>query len=89
MKNYFFTLLFLVAGLHLAVAQAEIFEDQLFELPDVIFTKIETAKDYESSYELKIKQPVDHSDASKGYFYQRAFLSHKGYDRPTVIITQG
>lgn len=89
MKKYFFTLLFLAAVLHVAVAQTEIFEDQLYELPDVIFTKIETAKDYESSYELKIKQPLDHEDSSKGYFYQRAFLSHKGYDRPTVIITQG
>jgi len=89
MKNYFITLLFLIAGLHLTLAQDAVFEDRLFELPDVIFTKIETAKDYESSYELKIKQPVDHEDSSKGYFYQRAFLSHKGYDRPTVIITQG
>ena len=89
MKNYFFTLLFLAAGFHMAVAQTEVFEDQLFQLPDVIFTKIETAKDYESSFELKIKQPLDHSDASKGFFYQRAFLSHKGADRPTVIITQG
>jgi len=89
MKKYFFTLLFLVAGLHLAAAQETIFEDLLFQLPDVIFTKIETAKDYESSYELKIKQPLDHFDSSKGFFYQRAFLSHKGDDRPTVIITQG
>lgn len=89
MKKYIFTLLFLVAGMNLAVAQETIFEDQLFQLPDVIFTEIETAKDYEASYELKIKQPLDHDDPSKGYFYQRAFLSHMGYDRPTVIITQG
>ena len=89
MKKYIFTLLFLAAGFHTAIAQTEVFEDRLFELPDVIFTKIETAKEYDSSYELKIKQPLDHSDTSKGYFYQRAFLSHKGYDRPTVIITQG
>lgn len=89
MKKYIFTLLFLVAGMNFAVAQETIFEDHLFQLPDVIFTEIETAKDYEASYELKIKQPLDHDDPSKGYFYQRAFLSHKGYDRPTVIITQG
>ncbi len=89
MKNYFFTLLFLMAGLQLAIAQNELFENQLYDLPDVVFAKIETAKDYESSYELRIKQPIDHENPSKGYFYQRAFLSHKGYDRPTVIITQG
>ena len=89
MKKHFFTLLFLIASFNLTLAQEVVFEDQLFDLPDVIFTKIETAKDYKSSYELKIKQPLDHSDASKGYFYQRAFLSHKGDDRPTVIVTQG
>ena len=89
MKKHIFTLLFLITSFNLTLAQEVVFEDQLFNLPDVIFTKIETAKDYESSYELKIKQPLDHSDASKGYFYQRAFLSHKGDDRPTVIVTQG
>ena len=89
MKKYIFTLLFLVAGMNLAIAQETTFEDKLYQLPDVIFTEIETAKDYEASYELKIKQPLDHDDPAKGYFYQRAFLSHKGHDRPTVIITQG
>ncbi|MCA0932509.1 hypothetical protein LCM02_08600 [Lutimonas saemankumensis] len=89
MKKYIFTLLFIVAGMKLTSAQEPVFEDLLYQLPDVIFTEIKTAKDYEASYELKIKQPLDHDDPSKGHFYQRAFLSHKGYDRPTVIITQG
>ena len=38
---------------------------------------------------MKIRQEIDHNDPSKGYFYQRAFLSHKGYDNPTAIITNG
>lgn len=64
-------------------------ETALFELPDVIFKKIDTPKGYESAYELKIKQEIDHDDPSKGHFYQRVFLSHKGYDNPTTIITNG
>ena len=70
-------------------AQTNRIDSLLFELPDVIFSKIETAKNFEATYELKIKQPIDHSDVSKGYFYQRAFLSHKGFEQPTIMITEG
>lgn len=62
---------------------------QLFELPDVIFTEIEAPDGYASAYELRVKQPVDHLDPSKGYFYQRAFLSHRSFDAPMVICTEG
>ncbi len=89
MKKYFFTLLLFVSALQFADAQVEKLNELLFELPDVIFTELEVAEGYQASYELKIKQPLDHADASKGYFYQRAFLSHKGFEAPTVIVTQG
>jgi len=69
-------------------AQTEL-EMALFDLPDVIFKKIDTPEGYEAAYELKVKQALDHDDPSKGYFYQRAFLSHKGYDNPTAMITNG
>lgn len=62
---------------------------KLFELPDVIFKQIETPEDYAAAYELRIKQPIDHTDPAKGHFYQRAFLSHRGFDRPTVMATEG
>ncbi|NNE26771.1 MAG: hypothetical protein HKN09_08000 [Saprospiraceae bacterium] len=64
-------------------------EKDLFNLPDVIFKKIETPKGYLSAYELKIKQPIDHNNPEGGHFYQKVYLSHKGYDRPTAIITNG
>jgi hypothetical protein len=70
-------------------AQTNKIDSLLFELPDVIFTKIETAKGFIATYELRIKQPLDHSDVSKGHFYQRAFLSHKSFERPTTMITEG
>ncbi len=66
-----------------------ILEEKLFELPDIIFKKIDTPEGYEAAYELKIRQEIDHNNPSVGYFYQRAFLSHKGYDKPTAIITNG
>lgn len=64
-------------------------EYKLFEMPDVIFTPIDVPDGYDAAYKLYIKQPIDHSDPSKGAFYQRVWLSHKGYDHPTTIITNG
>jgi hypothetical protein len=64
-------------------------EMKLFELPDVIFNKIETPKGFDSAYELKIKQPLDHKNPGLGHFYQRVFLTHIGFDQPTVIATEG
>ncbi|MGA0257438.1 MAG: S28 family serine protease [Saprospiraceae bacterium] len=87
MKNsiVFSFMLLLALGMH---AQEEI-EKALFELPDIIFQQIETKADYEACYELRIKQPIDHNDPSKGHFYQRAYLSHMGFDAPSVIVTNG
>jgi hypothetical protein len=62
---------------------------KLFELENVAFQEIETPDDFHSAYELKIKQLIDHQNPSKGYFYHRVYLSHKGFDRPTVLVTEG
>ena len=72
---------------NLVVAQN--IREQLFNLPNVIFNKVLTPIGYEGAYVLKIKQPLDHNDKSKGYFYQRVFLSHAGFDEPNVMVTNG
>ncbi|MBT8233472.1 MAG: hypothetical protein HKO66_09035 [Saprospiraceae bacterium] len=81
--------LFLFFGLSNYTYAQDALEMKLFELPDVIFKKIDTPDGFESAYELKIKQPIDHNSPDKGHFYQRVFLSHRGYDNPTAIITNG
>lgn len=70
-------------------AQSADLEKALFQLPDVIFERIATPEGYTDAYELHIKQPLDHDHPEKGHFYQRAYLSHRGFDRPTVICTEG
>ena len=89
MKKYhfYFLLVFLLTSNGLS-AQSDI-EIKLFELEDIIFTQIETPDGYEAAYELRIKQPLDHKDASKGHFYQRVYLSHKSFDAPNLIVTNG
>lgn len=79
--------LFFISSLS-SFAQADL-EDKLFLLPDVIFTKIETAPGFVSSYELKVKQPLDHKNPESGSFYQKVYLNHRGTERPNVIVTEG
>ncbi|MEM7086932.1 MAG: S28 family serine protease [Bacteroidota bacterium] len=89
MKKSILSALLIIVLFQFSIAQNDALETLLIELPDVVFKKIETAKNFESTYELRVKQPIDHLDTSKGYFQQRVFLSHRGFDQPTVMITEG
>jgi len=86
MKLHLFTFFILLS---LCLSGQSDLETQLFELPDVIFKKIQTPDGYEAAYQLKIRQPIDHKNTELGHFYQRVFLSHKSYEAPTAIITNG
>lgn len=88
MKKLFLALCLLLS-ISSAFGQLSELEMALYSLPDVIFKEIDTPEGYEAAYELRIKQAIDHENPDKGYFYQRAFLSHRGFDRPTVICTEG
>jgi len=84
-----FLLTLILSGIFAVVnAQTANLENLLFELPDVIFKKI-SSENNRAVYKLKIKQAIDHSDSSKGFFYQKAYLTHVGFNRPTVIVTEG
>ncbi len=71
------------------LAQPSALEQALFDLPGLAFKKIDAPEGFESAYELSIRQPVDHKDPARGYFYQRAFLSHRSFDAPMVMATEG
>lgn len=88
MMKSFFTFLSIVLFITSGICQIDL-ERALFDLKGVSFEKINTAKGFESSYLLSIKQPIDHNDASKGHFYQKVYLNHKNMDSPTVLVTEG
>ncbi len=69
--------------------KAEDLERKLFDLEDISFKKIDPLKGYLASYQLMVRQPIDHTDPSKGTFLQKVFLSHRSYDAPTVMVTEG
>lgn len=89
MKKLTFLITFLFVISYSSIAQNDNLKTRLFELPDVIFSEVDEAEGFKEVYKLYIKQPLDHSDHTKGFFYQKAFLSHKGFDRPMVMVTEG
>lgn len=44
---------------------------------------------YPEKYLVRITQQVDPKDPSAGTFTQRVVIGHVGFDRPTVIVTEG
>lgn len=82
----FFIALWLTATLQ---AQRTDISRELFELPDVIFKAIEAPEGFVSAYELRVRQPLDHGNPEGAHFYQRVYLSHRSFDKPMVIATEG
>ena len=72
-----------------AQSDEAVLEKALYNLPDVQFKKYSKPGDKYLKYLLAIKQPLDHQHPEKGYFYQSALLTHKGFARPTVMETEG
>ncbi len=90
MKNLLLNLFVLIFFIHHASAQDSTrIVNALFELPDVIFKEIPTRGGSAKTFELKIKQLLDHKHPEKGYFYQRAFLSHRDMSKPMVMYLSG
>lgn len=49
---------------------------------------LETSE-FSEKYVTYFTQPLDHRHPEKGSFRQRVIVSHVGFDRPTVIVTEG
>lgn len=82
------TLLSLLLFLSIYGKAQDQIDSVLSKLPNLTFEKTKE-KSGSEVYILNIKQPLDHSDTTKGFFHQKVYLSHRAFDRPTVIVTQG
>ena len=47
------------------------------------------SKEFAEKYVTYFTQPLDHARPELGSFRQRVVISHTGFDRPTVIVTEG
>jgi hypothetical protein len=44
---------------------------------------------FNETWKIMVRQPLDHSDTTKGFFMQRVFVADKGKENPVVLITEG
>ncbi len=62
---------------------------RLSSLEEIVSIESLESSHYKEKYLLHIKQPLDHHQAVPDSFYQRVIVGHVGFDRPTVIVTEG
>lgn len=77
----------------LFIFQNPLFSQELLSylqgLDSVRIEKKESAKGFSDSYILYVTQPIDHSNPKAGSFEQRVFLSHRSFESPVVMVTEG
>jgi len=65
-------------------------DSSLRTLKDVtIISKLVKYQPYSIEYQLAIRQPLDHNDTTKGFFFQQLRLAHIDFSRPMVMETEG
>lgn len=62
---------------------------RLAALEGVCETKVLPSGPYAGKYEVMLTQPLDPRRPERGSFRQRVVVMHVGWDRPTVLVTQG
>jgi len=91
LKRFIKYLLFFLLALALS---GSLVAQNLYELLKVLpgvtdVQKMETNANFKEAYIIMFTQPVDHHNPAGPKFQQRIFLSHDGYDKPTVMVTEG
>ncbi len=89
MKHLFLLLFCLTVLNTFAQTDKQLLERELYNLPNVSFTDVSKPGDPYLTYDLMVKQPLDHQHPEKGSFYQWVHLRHRGFNKPTVIETHG
>lgn len=69
-------------------AQSDV-KEIIHRLDDVIVYEARTIGGFMECYKIMVKQPINHSDTTEGFFYQKVFLAHKGFDKPMVMNING
>ena len=71
-----------------SIAQTAL-QDKLKAISHITEIKPLESADFSEKYVTYFTQPLDHKHPEKGSFRQRVIVSHIGFDRPTVIVTEG
>ena len=89
-RNYSTWLLFMfVCLLPANLAAQTALQEKLKEITQITKVKPLESPEFTEKYVTYFTQPLDHKHPEKGSFSQRVVVSHVGFDRPTVIVTEG
>ena len=86
-KNLY--LLGLLCLLSFSAAAQTALQDKLKSIDRITEIKPLESAEFSEKYVTYFTQPLDHNRPEKGSFRQRVIVSHIGFDRPTVIVTEG
>lgn len=90
LRNYQSALLLFVLLLaSTAVTAQTALQQKLTIVSTIVEIRALESKRFKEKYVTYFAQPLDHRHPEKGSFRQRVVVSHVGFDRPTVIVTEG
>ena len=82
-------LLGLLCFLTLSATAQTALQDKLKAISRITEIKPLESAEFAEKYVTYFTQPLDHDRPELGNFSQRVIVSHVGFDRPTVIVTEG
>ena len=71
------------------VLKAQSLAHRLEALPQAAEVKVLETTHFQEKYLVRFTQPVNPHQPEQGTFQQRVFVCHRGYDCPTVLVTEG
>lgn len=84
-----FVLLCVFLLLPFSTAAQTALQEKLKEITQITKVNPLESAEFAEKYVTYFTQPLDHKHPEKGNFSQRVVVSHVGFDRPTVIVTEG
>lgn len=89
MKKIILSLIICLLAFYVNAQEKTEFLTKVSELKGI--SKIEKleSKNYKEKYVMYIQQNVDGTTSEKGVFNQRIIVNFRGFDRPTVLVTEG
>lgn len=69
--------------------ESDSLRERLEKLPGVVVEAITPAEGFTQAFAIDISQPLDHRNSKGKVFWQRIYLSHRGDDKPMVLVHSG
>jgi len=86
---FYFTVTFSMSCVRMDTIVQKIFIAQIAHLDGVSDLTILKTDHFAGKCQFFFEQPIHHQDLSKGVFKQRVFVAHRGFNLPTVFVTEG